>query len=286
MTHLLSTLGFGVVLGMQHATDADHLAAISTMVAQTRRPLHALKVGVAWGLGHTTTLVLVGLLVLGAKVPLPERLVSALELSVGIVLVALGGRVLHRVFWRGSDDHPHEHVTLHVHPHHPAMSHPHAHGHSQALRHPHEPARHHEHGHPHGHRVAEANANKSSGLRRCDLEGSDLQGPQGSLSTSDRLRAYLIGCLHGLAGSGALMVLIVGSFEHSLIGLAYVVIFGLGTLLGMGLMSMLLSLPFALIADPSSRGARWLGGCTGLVSAGLGLSIIAARWRELSPLSR
>jgi len=219
VTSLPSILGFGILLGMQHATDADHLAAISTMVSQTRRPLDALKVGVAWGLGHTTTLVLMGVLVLVAKVPLPEQVVSALELTVGVVLVVLGVRVLRRIATPTKD----EHRAVHLHA---------------------------DESHTH-------------------------------LARADRWRAYVIGCLHGLAGSGALMLLIVSTFEHSLAGLVYVLVFGFGTLLGMGLMSTLLSLPFAFFRDPISRGAVGLRALTGLVSVGLGLAIIVERLGEL-----
>src|SRR3972149_10779598 len=95
MSELLSILILGFVLGIKHAFDPDHLVAVSTIVSEYRNPLRAIWVGVSWGLGHTTTLLLVGLLLLLVKIRLPENVALSFEFLVGVVLVLLGLQI----FW-------------------------------------------------------------------------------------------------------------------------------------------------------------------------------------------
>ncbi len=96
----LTTLALGLLLGMEHALDADHVVAVSTMVSQHRSLRRSCLVGIFWGLGHTTTLFLVGLVVILFKVRIPERLSLCMEFAVGLVLVTLGASIL--VFGVGS----------------------------------------------------------------------------------------------------------------------------------------------------------------------------------------
>src|SRR3972149_718425 len=91
---LWAVLTMGLLLGISHAFDPDHVVAVSTIVSEYRNPLRAIWVGVSWGLGHTTTLFLVGLFLLLVKIPLPPKVVLSFEFLVGVVLVLLGLQVL------------------------------------------------------------------------------------------------------------------------------------------------------------------------------------------------
>src|SRR5438552_3191599 len=85
----LATLGLGLLLGLKHAFDSDHLIAVSTFVTRERSPWRALWIGLSWGLGHTVTLLVVGLAVLGLHKQIPPPLGLSLECLVGVVLMGL-----------------------------------------------------------------------------------------------------------------------------------------------------------------------------------------------------
>lgn len=192
---LFTTLGLGFLLGMEHALDADHVVAVSTMVSQHRSLRRAALVGIVWGLGHTLTLFLVGLAVILLRVTIPERLALSLEFAVGIVLVTLGAVIL-----RG-------YLTGRVHAH--------AHRHGDTL-----------HMHFHSHAAAEGHdhAHEAPRFRR----------------------SLLVGMIHGLAGSAALMLLVLASIRDPTWGLLYILVFGAGSILGMLGISAALGLPFVL----------------------------------------
>lgn len=190
--------GLSFVLGMEHALDADHVVAVSTMVSQHRSLGRCSLVGICWGLGHTATLFLVGVLVILFKVRIPERLALSMEFAVGIVLVALGASVLSGFLRRR--------VHAHVHRHGGGR---HAHFHSHAG------GEHHDHEHP----------------------------------AARYGRSVLVGMVHGLAGSAALMLLILATIRDPLVALLYIPVFGAGSILGMLGISGLLGLPFVLTAE-------------------------------------
>ncbi len=136
---LLVALAIALLLGLRHATDPDHLTAVSTLVLSedTRGAREAAKLGSSWGLGHALALFVLGLPVVLLGSRLPEWLQSGFEVAVAVVIVALAARLLLR--WRRGyfHVHPHEHGELrHAHPHAhesvPAEPHPHAHEHSHA----------------------------------------------------------------------------------------------------------------------------------------------------------
>src|SRR3974377_1731811 len=104
---LLPTLALGLVLGLEHALDADHVVAVSTMVSQYRSLRRSSLVGIFWGLGHSATLFLVGLAVILFKVSIPDRVALAMEFAVGAVLAILGASVV-KSYYKG-------HVHAHTH---------------------------------------------------------------------------------------------------------------------------------------------------------------------------
>jgi len=158
-----SIFALGFLLGMRHATDADHIAAVATLVTRSRSVGETILQGAAWGTGHTLTLMVFGGVVLAAGLVVPERAAEALELAVGVMLVVLGADVLYRL-WR-------KRVHVHVHRHADGAEHLHAHSHDGSPA-PHDPT---DHDHAHTRGMAK--------------------------------RALLVGMMHGMAGSAALIVL-------------------------------------------------------------------------------
>ena len=219
---LFAAFGLGLLLGVQHALDPDHLIAVSTIVSEQRNFKWASLIGAFWGLGHTTTLFIVGLLVIGLRVTIPPRLGSGLELLVALMLVILGVNVLRKSFGA-------ERVHLHAHSHSPEI-HTHFHVHENPKQ---------DHGHNHPFKAMR--------------------------------RPFIVGMVHGLAGSAALMLLVLSTIESPLGGLLYIVIFGLGSVGGMLLLSGIIGLPFILTAQRFSLMNRWIRLVAGFASIGFGL---------------
>jgi high-affinity nickel-transport protein len=244
---LLVALGF--FLGMRHATDPDHVIAVSTMLSRHRSWRRAALVGAAWGVGHTLTILVVGggIVLLGWVIP--PRVGLSLEFSVGIMLVLLGALALrgsrHRVdeavASAGTDggeghSHPHRHGDyIHTHPHR-----------HQPDRHPH-PA-------------------EQTPLARLDRR-------LGALRPYQLLRPFVVGTVHGLAGSAAVALLVLAAIGDSAWAMAYLTLFGLGTVAGMMLVTALLAWPFAYAAGRASRVQHGLRLATGLVSVIFGLAL-------------
>jgi ABC-type nickel/cobalt efflux system permease component RcnA len=229
-----SALALGFVLGLRHAVEADHLAAVSAIVSERRGVLGASLLGGLWGVGHTVSLAAAAAAFLLFDVRVGGRTALALEACVGAMLVALGANALRRLARGGR-------VHLHFHSH-GGREHAHPHLHDDA-----------EHAHEHGR--AERIAHTHHGLRF-------------------DARTLFVGMLHGLAGSAALMLLVVSTAESRLAGLLYVVVFGIGSAGGMMLMGALVSLPLRLTAARSTRANLLLRGAAGLFSLGLGLLMI------------
>lgn len=99
-SEMLAVLGLGLLLGLKHATDADHVVAVTTFVSQESSLMRSVWIGAFWGLGHTLSLSIAGLIVIGLKVTIPEWLAERLELSVAAMLVVLGANALFRTMKR------------------------------------------------------------------------------------------------------------------------------------------------------------------------------------------
>jgi sulfite exporter TauE/SafE len=218
----ITVLAIGFALGLQHATEADHLAAVSTIVSEKKNLFTASIVGGLWGIGHTISLFAVGILVVFLKLQISESLEARLEGCVGIMLVLLGLNALRKLFQASK---------VHIH----------SHEHDGHL---------HTHIHAHGSKTAEVSHHRLSP------------------------RSVLIGMVHGLAGSAALMLLVVPTIPSPGIALLYILIFGVGSIGGMMAMSFLIGLPFHFTAgrfDVLNKGIRLVAG---VFSFGLGASII------------
>lgn len=219
----LATLVLGFALGLQHAFDADHLVAVSTIVTRERSMWHSLWIGLSWGVGHTITLLLVGLIVLGLKTQIPLSVESSLECLVGVVLVGLGLATLYEGWRRQVHAHRHLHAgTVHTHFH----------------THADNPT----HQHPHSFRLG--------------------------------VKPLLIGMVHGLAGSAALMLLVLTTIPSAGLGLIYIGIFGCGSILGMGFVSLLVGLCFSLAIERLHAFDQGLRFTVGGVSTAFGVWIV------------
>ncbi|MEM7179040.1 MAG: high frequency lysogenization protein HflD [Pseudomonadota bacterium] len=202
-------LALGFLIGMSHALEADHLAAVGTMATGGSKRHLALR-GAVWGLGHTITLFAICSAVIVFGVVLTEHLSAALELGVGVMLVLLGLDVLRRM--------RRQRVHFHAHDHGDGKPHFHAHSHAGAATpHQRDP---HRHAHPHGF----------------------------------PLRALLVGLMHGAAGSAGLIALTVAATQDPWSALAYIALFGLGSMAGMATLSAIAAWPLGW----AERGAKLL----------------------------
>ena len=225
---LVTALGLGLTLGLRHALDADHVAAVSTLVARERGLARSCLLGAFWGAGHTLALLGAAIAVIGFKLTISPGLEEALERTVGLVLVLLGGHVLLRAL-AGTVVPGHDHT-------HGDLTH----------RHPHLQL-----GQP----------------RSRDAEHVHLVRLGG--------RPFLVGLLHGLAGSAALTLLVLGTIPSPIGALVYVLVFGIGSTAGMLLLSGLVGLPVALAAPGAHRFQAAIQVVAGLGSAGLGIWMLA-----------
>lgn len=202
-TGTFALLGLGLVYGLKHATEADHVVAVSTIVSEHRSVWRSAFVGGLWGVGHTLSLVVVGVLVLALRIAIPERVGTWLELGVAAMIILLGSIALYRALRRRSSLHMHKHS-------HDGVDHVHLHFHEPETRHL-------------GSVKSHSHAIKQIGIK-----------------------PLLVGAMHGLAGSGTLIVIVVAQTGSVTVGLLYLAIFGIGSIGGMLLMSALVGLPFAL----------------------------------------
>ncbi len=216
----LSLLALGFLLGARHALDADHVAAILTLLVRHPGLRTSGLAGLSWGAGHTCMLLAVGLILLGFRLSLPSAVEPIFEGAVGVMLVGLGaslGLTLFRDGWH-----------LHVH-HHDGAAHAHLHSHRL------------DDGHAHPHWVS-------------------LTG-----------RPFLIGMVHGLAGSGAVVLAIVSVATSRVQGLAYIVAFGLGSILGMMTLALVMSVPLMRCSGAGGRLPLAVQGLASLMSVAMGL---------------
>jgi high-affinity nickel permease len=223
-TTLLATLLLGFALGIKHALDADHVVAVSTIVSQYRNPLKAAVVGIFWGIGHTTTLLLVGIAVIVFKLVIPDQLALSMEFLVGVVLFALGLQILWKYL--------------------PKKKHLHVHDHGDEI---------HTHQHSHLRKAGEEDLNHHPARQH---------------------RSVLLGMIHGLAGSAALMLLVLSSIQSPVEGVIYILVFGIGSILGMMVISTLIGLPFALSSGRFASVNHTIRFTAGALSTALGIFVM------------
>jgi high-affinity nickel-transport protein len=233
--NVVSLLVLGFFLGMRHATDADHVAAIATIVSRERSVAGSALIGAAWGVGHTITVMAVGTAIIAFGVVIPPRLGLSMEFAVGIMLVLLGVLTLTGMGRAGGAAHVHAGVPrvheLDVH------DHLHADG-DYVHRHP------------------------------LDRNGLDR------IAFYDWLRPFVVGLVHGLAGSAAVALMILSIIREPVAALGYLLLFGLGTIVGMILITLILSAPFVFTAVNLPKFNWRLRVASGVVSFSFGVVLI------------
>jgi hypothetical protein len=227
---MFGILGLGFLIGLQHALEADHIAAVSSIAARRNDIGDIVKHGLTWGLGHTLTLFVFAGAALLLGHAIPDMLAWPLETAVGIMLVGLGAHLLWRL-WR-------DRVHFHRHRHGDGTVHLHAHSHARETA-PHAASAHlHDHGF--------------------------------------RWRTLLVGLMHGMAGSAALLVLAVSQAASPAVGLGYVALFGVGSMIGMGALSAMIAVPIAMSARWLTWANRSLQGAVGALTIAIGIRTIVA----------
>ena len=251
MTSLPAICLLGFFLGMRHATDPDHVIAVTTIVSREPSTAGAARIGALWGVGHTLTILVVGAGIILLGWVIPPRLGLSLELSVGVMLVVLGvmnlGGVLQRITeslsQSGTAVAP---ATVHTHPHaHGDYIHSHPHGHAPEA-HPHVPDR--------------------TPLGRLDRR-------LGGLGLYHTVRPLVVGVVHGLAGSAAVALLVLATIGDTSWSIVYLLVFGLGTIAGMMLITAGIAWPLAVAGARFSRLPHRLRIASGVISLLAGLAL-------------
>jgi hypothetical protein len=249
MISFLSILAMGFFLGMRHATDPDHVIAVTTIVSNQRNNLRAALIGAFWGVGHTVTIFVVGAGIILFNLVIPVRVGLSTELSVAVMLIVLGlmnvAGFLHSM--PGGSIHPHDGEEV-IH------SHPHSHGDYI-------------HNHPHAHRPdAHPHAPDHTPLAWLDRVF-------GTIGMYRYLRPFVVGVVHGLAGSAAVALLVLTTIRNAHLAVAYLLIFGVGTIAGMMLITMSIASAFTLVGRGRQKFSRRLALASGLLSLCFGLFV-------------
>jgi high-affinity nickel-transport protein len=246
MTALLSILALGFFLGMRHATDSDHVIAVSTIVSRERDVRHAAIIGMFWGVGHSITLLVVGGGIVVFGLVIPHRLGLSLEFCVALMLIVLGAvnlRIAVRSVRARSTFTEHEH-------------HEHPHRHGDYI-----------HSHSHGHAI------DTHGHFEESVPPARLDRRFGGSKTYRALRPTIIGVVHGLAGSAAIALLVLPIIRNALWAFMYLSVFGAGTIAGMMLITTAIAVPFGYSARFEFL-HRHLGTAAGVMSFSFGLFLV------------
>ena len=227
---MVSILLLGLFIGMQHALEADHIAAVASIAVRQSSVSRIVRHGAVWGVGHTITLMMFAGAALFLDQAIEEALSTILELCVGLLLVGLGSHLFYRL-WR-------DRVHFHAHRHANGVQHLHAHSHRD------EREDHTASGHDHAHPIGVP------------------------------VRTLLVGMMHGLAGSAALLVLTTATVNDPVTGIIYIAMFGFGSVLGMAALSAFIAIPLSYSACALTWVNRGLQGVVGAATAILGVAII------------
>ena len=229
---LIAILSLGFFLGMRHATDADHVVAVSTIVTRERRLSSAALIGALWGVGHTLTILAVSAAIILFTLVIPPRLGLGMEFSVGLMLVLLGLFNL-RVFSN--------HVA-------------------------------HEHPDPDPHHLPNDLSRASAEHHHASI--ARLDRVWGRWSLYQWCRPLVVGLVHGLAGSAAVALLVLTTLHNTHWAIAYLLVFGIGTIAGMMVITLALASALHFSAAKSQWLNRYLGTAAGVISLVFGVFIL------------
>jgi hypothetical protein len=251
----------GLLLGIRHSTDPDHVIAVTAILTCERRLKTAARIGMVWGLGHTLTVLAVGAAIIFLKIHIPVRIGLGMEFAVALALILLGipsalglcRRIAVRIGWSTMDGEP---VSLP-----PPVVHSHSHTHD-GFAHSHSRV------HAHSHRVGDVDANLSSHREHVPEAGLILPrlGARRPL-----VKSFAVGLVHGLAGSAAIALLVLSAIPQPLWAAAYLVVFCVGVIVGMTLITTAIGAPFIYASNRIANINRSLAFASGLLSFGFGL---------------
>ena len=247
MIAVLSLTLLGFFLGMRHATDPDHVIAVSTIVTRQPTIRAALLIGSLWGIGHTLTIVAVGGVIVLFTIVIPPRVGLSMEMAVALMLIVLG-------MWNLTG------ILEHIRGFRPSNG-----AGSGRLEH---------HSHSHGDYVHSHLSGREAGQHG---HGDDqtpvawLDRRVGDLGVYQIVRPLVIGLVHGLAGSAAVALLVLALIKNPWWAIMYLVLFGIGTIAGMMLITAAIGAVLAYASSRSSRVERYLRVASGLLSLGFGL---------------
>jgi high-affinity nickel-transport protein len=233
MISLLSIIALGFFLGMRHATDPDHVIAVSTIVSRQRKISRSAMIGAFWGVGHTLTILLVGAGIVLFNLVIPPRLGLSMELSVGLMLIILG--VMNVVSFFETIATTEEKTAKHAHSHGDILAEEHSHGPDRTAL-------------------------------------SFFDRTFGRLGLYQNIRPLIVGVVHGLAGSAAVALLVLTTIRNPRWAIAYLLVFGIGTIAGMMLITLSLASTFHVMTR-NRRFAQALAMASGLLSLAFGLFV-------------
>jgi high-affinity nickel permease len=247
MITLLSIIALGFFLGMRHATDPDHVIAVTTIVSRQQSIRQASLIGILWGVGHTITILIVGSAIILFGIVIPPRLGLSMELSVGLMLILLGMLNLSGIMrWitetftpMKSDQHTHSHVI------------------GNSL-----------YSHSPSNLPEESNHDASGAQERW------MDRTFGKLGIYQMVRPLAVGLVHGLAGSAAVALLVLTTIRVPSLAVLYLLVFGIGTIAGMMLITTAIALPFKYSRTRFARLNHSLGLISGIISVGFGVFIV------------
>jgi len=226
---MLSLLLIGFMLGMRHALEADHLAAVATLARKSSSIKDAIKQGAVWGLGHTLTLFFFSSIVILSESIIPENLALGLELLVGIMLVFLGADVIRKLIRDKIHFHSHQHENNQI------------------------------HFHAHKHVINTAH---------------NFSAHQHEHNDGFPLKALFVGFMHGMAGSAALIILTLQSVDSVMTGMLYILMFGIGSIIGMAALSAIIIMPLKYSAKGLTSLHNGLHAIIGVATVFLGVTLI------------
>ena len=216
----LALVGLGLVLGMRHSTDPDHVVAVSTIVSRERSIGQGAVIGMMWGFGHTLTIFLVGAAIILFKLTIPPRIGLSMEMTVAAMLIVLGVLNLTGVLQR---------ITERLTP------------------------------------------GRTPSALTCKADAGAYRGMVARFGAWQLLRPLGIGLVHGLAGSAAVALLVLSMIHSTAWAVAYLLVFGFGTVAGMMLMTTVMAIPVALTGKSATR---FLTTASGLVSVCFGMFLV------------
>ena len=232
-TGIFSAVVVGFFIGMRHSLDGDHVVAVSTMAKDIKSFFNTIWIGFSWGLGHSTPLIIIGLLVLTIRdsiIEFYEPISEYFELLVALMLIFLGLQVFWKLYRGNFHFHKHEHD---------GVNHMHVH-----------------------------NSHAKNSLESKNHNHNIIY----NLLSFFRIKSYLIGTIHGLAGSAAVILAILPTSPSFISGFSYLIFFCLGTIVSMTLMTFLIATPF-VIRNGSDILQKILISFAGILSIFLGFAL-------------